>query len=329
MGGGGAMKAAAKVAGITVVNGGLRGVPSVSPVEHQVASATHRASRPVSSIVASTEEVNRSVLTAAQNNPIDAASQRPCWELDDWEFADGVAETIVNSGEPMPRLVFGGVPTLEEAKEATSELKEALDKWYICPHLILMVLDMSLICHCFRTPNTRRLKLALPVRPQHCRCQKNALKAFRLLNENPVAQSVVVSIASDPNVWHAVLQNEALVDFLQSHKSSPVMEEYVADAKFMDNQSAKSVDDSSDSGQFADSGNGFMGFVQGIKTTVVEMMSSLSDYFQNLFGGPTPEKVSTEADGSARTSFVDGGVVGASLIGLAVMVMMVVVLKRG
>ncbi|GMP65578.1 hypothetical protein CsSME_00026310 [Camellia sinensis var. sinensis] len=127
MGGGGAMKAAAKVAGITVVNGGLRGVPSVSPVEHQ--AATHRASRPVSSIVASTEEVNRSVLTAAQNNPIDAASQRPCWELDDWEFADGVAETIVNSGEPMPRLVFGGVPTLEEAKEATSELKEALDKY--------------------------------------------------------------------------------------------------------------------------------------------------------------------------------------------------------
>ncbi|CAL5405717.1 unnamed protein product [Camellia sinensis] len=328
MGGGGAMRAAAKVAGITVVNGGLRGVPSVSPVEHQVASATHRASRPVSSIVASPEEVNRSVLTAAQNNPIDAASQRPCWELDDWEFADGVAETIVNSGEPMPRLVFGGVPTLEEAKEATSELKEALDKVYLSSpnsNGFGHESDLPLLSN----PKYPETKACVASEATTLSVPKNALKAFRLLNENPVAQSVVVSIASDPNVWHAVLQNEALVDFLQSHKSSPVMEEYVADAKFMDNQSAKSVDDSSDSGQFADSGNGFMGFVQGIKTTVVEMMSSLSDYFQNLFGGPTPEKVSTEADGSARTSFVDGGVVGASLIGLAVMVMMVVVLKRG
>ncbi|KAL7176678.1 hypothetical protein ACSBR2_030095 [Camellia fascicularis] len=71
---GGAMRAAAKVAGITVVNGGLRGVSLVSPAEHQVASATHRASRPILSIVASSEEVNRNVLTTSQNNLIDVAS---------------------------------------------------------------------------------------------------------------------------------------------------------------------------------------------------------------------------------------------------------------
>ncbi|GMP44369.1 hypothetical protein CsSME_00013327 [Camellia sinensis var. sinensis] len=141
MGDGGAMRAAAKVARIIVVNGGLRDVPSVSPAEHQVVSATPRASRPVSSIVASFEEVNRNVLTTSQNNLIDAESQRPCWELDDWVFANGVEETIVNTSEPMLRLVFSGVPTLEEAKEATSELKKALDK-YICPLLILMVLGI-------------------------------------------------------------------------------------------------------------------------------------------------------------------------------------------
>ncbi|KAL7209776.1 hypothetical protein ACSBR1_031355 [Camellia fascicularis] len=74
MGGGGAIKATAKVAEITVVNGGLRGIHLVSPADHQVALATYRASRHVSSIVASSEEVNWNVLTASQNNPIDAAS---------------------------------------------------------------------------------------------------------------------------------------------------------------------------------------------------------------------------------------------------------------
>ncbi|KAL7244586.1 hypothetical protein ACSBR2_000041 [Camellia fascicularis] len=116
MGDGGAMRAAAKMARITVVNGSLCGVPSVSPAEYQVVSTTHRASRPVSSIVASSKEVNRNVLITSQNNPIDVESQRPCWELNDWAFVDGVKETIVNASEPMLRLVFSGVPTLEEAK---------------------------------------------------------------------------------------------------------------------------------------------------------------------------------------------------------------------
>ncbi|KAL0455280.1 UNVERIFIED_CONTAM: hypothetical protein Slati_0867200 [Sesamum latifolium] len=31
----------------------------------------------------------------------------------------------------MPRVVFGGVPTLQETKEATSELKAALNKTYL------------------------------------------------------------------------------------------------------------------------------------------------------------------------------------------------------
>ncbi|KAL7170192.1 hypothetical protein ACSBR2_035115 [Camellia fascicularis] len=74
MGRGRAMRDAAKVVGITVVNGGLHGIPSVSPVKHQVASATHKASHLVSSIVASSEEVNWNVLTASQNNTIDVAS---------------------------------------------------------------------------------------------------------------------------------------------------------------------------------------------------------------------------------------------------------------
>lgn len=34
------------------------------------------------------------------------------------------------SGELIPRIVFGAVPTIEEAREATSQLKDALDKYH-------------------------------------------------------------------------------------------------------------------------------------------------------------------------------------------------------
>ena len=36
-------------------------------------------------------------------------------------------DLVMEAGEPLPRLVFGGAPSFEEAKEATAELKEVLD----------------------------------------------------------------------------------------------------------------------------------------------------------------------------------------------------------
>lgn len=105
----------------------------------------------------------------------------------------------------------------------------------------------------------------------------------------------------------------------------PAVEGSVSDSEFTVNQSPKPAYEFNDSGKSGDSENGFMGFVKGIKIKVNDMMSSLSDYFQSLFGGPTEEKVSGDAD--ARSPFGEKAV-GASLLGLAVMVIMVVVLKR-
>uniref|UniRef100_A0A5B6YXP2 Uncharacterized protein n=1 Tax=Davidia involucrata TaxID=16924 RepID=A0A5B6YXP2_DAVIN len=252
MGGGGAMRAAAKVAGIGVVSGGLRGVPAVSPAEHPFSAAARKATRPVSVFASSTEDVNSNVLIASQNNSIDATVQRPSWEINDWEFAGGEEDLFIESGEPMPRLVFGGLPTLQEAKDATSELKDVLEKVYLSSPkstggggsfiaadqgsgLSLLPNSETKACVTSETP-------AVP---------KNALQAFRFLNESPAAQTVVASIASDPNVWHAVLQNEALVEFLQSHKTSasfsdmdPIVNESAADAKVQDLQSPLSFHDS-------------------------------------------------------------------------------------
>ncbi|KAA8526905.1 hypothetical protein F0562_008866 [Nyssa sinensis] len=338
MGGGGAMRAAAKVAGIGVVNGGLRGVPAVSPAEHTFSAAARTATRPVSAIASSSDDVKSNVLIASQNDKIDASMKRPSWEIDDWEFAGGEDDLLMEYGEPMPRLVFGSVPTLQEAKEATSELKDAIVKVYLSSPKSLggggsfiagQESGLSLL------PNLEHLETKACVTSETPKVPKNALQAFKFLNESPAAQTVVASIASDPNVWNAVLQNDTLVEFLQSHKSTAhfkdmdsVAKESVADVEFQNQQAPKCFDKSSNSGQAGDFGNGFMGFVQNIKLTVVHMMSSLSDYFQNLFGGPDAEKVSTDTDGSARKTVVDKAL-GASFMGLAVMVIMVVVLKRG
>ncbi|XP_058208462.1 uncharacterized protein LOC131321597 [Rhododendron vialii] len=333
MGGGGAMRAAAKVAGIRVASGARRGA----------GEGARPASAIVSSSSTSSEEVKSGggVLTASleTNNAIDAAAtvQRPCWELDDWEFAGGAEDNLKSCGEPMPRLVFGGAPTLQEAKEATEELKDALEKAYLTsPHSTecgdLLVPGHQYPFSLLSKPDYSETKACITSEKTAGSLPNNALKAFRLLNESPAAQNVVASIASDPNVWTAVLQNEALTEFLESQKSTasfskmdPAVEGSVTDSEFTDNQSPKPAYEFNDSGKSGDSENGFMGFVKGLKIKVNDMMSSLSDYFQSLFGGPTEEKVSGDAD--ARPPFGEKAM-GASLLGLAVMVIMVVVLKR-
>lgn len=64
-------------------------------------------------------------------------------------------------------------------------------------------------------------------------------------------------------------------------------------------------------------------FFQKVKNSVVEMMSNVSDFFQNLFS-PPPEKAEDASAGFGTAEKT----IGASLMGLAIMVITVVVLKR-
>lgn len=104
-------------------------------------------------------------------------------------------------------------------------------------------------------------------------------------------------------------------------------EESVVDDGFQDEHIPKDFDKSSN---YEESGTGswFTDSVKNIRVAVVEMMSSLSGYFQNIFGSPVGGKVPKEADGSDKITLVDTNL-GASFMGLAIMVIMVVVLKRG
>ena len=116
------MRTAAKFVGIgAAAAGGLRGVPLGPPAEHSVRNAS------------------RSVLEAASSPPplrAKAADVAPLytaasWELDDWEVTGDDGELIMEGGGEAvpPRVVFGGVPSFQEAKAATSELKDAIDKY--------------------------------------------------------------------------------------------------------------------------------------------------------------------------------------------------------
>ncbi|XP_042490087.1 uncharacterized protein LOC122070058 [Macadamia integrifolia] len=175
MGGGGAMRAAAKVASFGV-NGGLRGVPSVPLAEQSMATASRMTSRPSNSIVSSvaTEEGRSSLLLSSPNGKIDASVQRPLWDVDDWEFAGGEEDMVADSMTPMPRVVFGGVPTLEEAKEATCELKDALEQVYISSNSGADSETKACV--------TKETAVSIPTVPKH------ALQAFVLLKESSAAQ---------------------------------------------------------------------------------------------------------------------------------------------
>lgn len=180
----------------------------------------------------------------------------------------------------------------------------------------------------------RMLLLQLQVTPM---CGLLCCKTKHLPNSSSPRGAVRTILPSVPflvaNVFFGLIMSSNFLFAADSFSNmDPAVEGSVADSEFTDNQSPKPAYEFSDSGKSGDSENGFMGFVKGVKIKVKgvkikvnDMMSSLSDYFQSLFGGPTEEKVSGDAD--AKPPFGEKAM-GASLLGLAVMVIMVVVLKR-
>ncbi|KAK6132973.1 hypothetical protein DH2020_033264 [Rehmannia glutinosa] len=317
--GGGTIRAATKVAGIAAATGGLRGIAA----EHFPVSSAARKAASACPSAATTEDVK---LVASK---LEAGVQRPCLGIDDWVFAGGEGDEVLSAAEPMPRVVFGGAPSLQEAKEATSELTVALEKAYLSsPNSVegsvVADNDSSLSLSNKQVVENKACNAIAPAVPAP------AIMAFRFLRESSAAQNVVASIASDPNVWNAVLQNTELQDFLQSQRACSFSDEnlkmeLVADSDMLDQSSAKIIDDSSEYAK-SEPSNGFMDILQKIKSTVVDMMSNLSDYFLNFFGGKGVNGVHINSDGTARSSA--DTVMEASFMGLAVMAILVILLKR-
>ncbi|KDP39009.1 hypothetical protein JCGZ_00766 [Jatropha curcas] len=316
MGGGAAVRAAAKVAGIGVVSSGIRGGFSAvpSPAEQSVRNV----SRPVSAIISSSQGRIEGGFELS-------GVQKPAWELEDWELAGGEEELLIESSEPMPRVVFGAPPSLNEAKAATADLKDALEKVYLSSPAhsgaggsfgSSRLSGLSLVTNSDDLDTKRCIADDLRANS----APKCAVTAFKLLNESPEAQTVVASIASDPNVWDAVWKNVALQEFLQSQKTN---------AELQDPGSPRAFTElSDDSSETEKSENKPIDIFENIKQTVAEMVNSVSSMIQQIFGFATAENTSSAADEDSQPTFFDK-TLGASFMALAVMVIAVVVLKRG
>lgn len=318
--GGGAIRAAAKVAGITAATGGIRSITS----EHYSAVRKAASARPAAAIA---EEMK----LVAKN--LEAGVQRPCLEMDEWVFPD--AEEAV--GDRMPRVVFGGLPTLQEAKEATSELSAALEKTYLSSP-ISVVNEGSVAADHDSNKQDVETKACITTQLAVAPVPAPVVMAFRFLHESSQAKNVVASIACDPNVWDAVLQNEELQQFLQSQTAcdsrtamNASRTESFADYAGADENPMMGSGADCDPKSFTDSSKlaeygGFVNIFQKMKSSVVDMVSNLSGFMQNLFGVKGGGGVLLNSDGTARVSAETA--MHASFVGLAVIAILVILLKR-
>ncbi|XP_047342040.1 uncharacterized protein LOC124945621 [Impatiens glandulifera] len=327
MGGGGVMRAASKFSGI----GALRG-------DHPIFSAARKVTKPTSVYLSSSDDyVKNNVLLTSQEDKIDtAAVQRPCWELDDWEFAGGEEEDelFVGTDEPLPRVVFGGAPTPQEAKDATSDLKDALEKVYLSspdsdqkkdsPPLSGSSSGVSMIYDLENIGQTEIRGNSVP---------RNAIQAFQILSDNPAAQSVVASIACDPNVWLAVMDNPELREFLltkinnSSSSSScseiiPLVKESMVCIEFPEDDDPSFLEK-----KLEELEDRMKEFAKKMKIKAEKMVNNLSVYLNNIFGIQMDGKGCEVDNQNGEFSLMEKAL-GTSFMGLAVMVIMVVILKR-
>ncbi|KAK0602830.1 hypothetical protein LWI29_037365 [Acer saccharum] len=308
MGGGAAMRAAGKLTGMGVFKGGLRGgISAAQPAEQ----ALRNVSRPAASAVS----------TATSSGADVAAIQKASWEAD-WDFVAVEEDLRVESSpEPIARVVFDVPPTLQEAKDATADLKEAVEKVYLSSPEYGPAFDLPLFANSdnleTKSCNSSDSKLASVPTP--------AFNAFKLLSESPAVQSVVASIAADQKVWDAVMGNQELKEFMLSQRDNVAVEEQEA-ARTFDESSSDSSPGGDTAGKFEDTEGPRNEFFQKVKKSVVEMVSNVSDFFQNLFGSSPSDKTSADAGGAGAS--VMEKTMGASIMGLAIMVITLVVLKR-
>lgn len=215
---------------------------------------------------------------------------------------------------PTPRQVFGPAPTLEEAKEATSDLKEALEKMCFQPNL-------SLNSHegCQNSVSCESSTVSsIP---------KHVAQMFSLLQRGTEAQVVVASLASDKCVWDAVMNNEKVVEFCQ--KTSCITESTNVAESVATNEFPIEFSPSLESKETSE-GSMLFNIVNGFKVKVLEMLSNLSDFLQDFFGVLPANSNSTRAKTTASTAEAYSEMaLGASFVALAIATIMVVLLKRG
>lgn len=293
------MATAAKVAGIGVAKGGFRGglgVPSAAANDQFIVRNASASNKPVSASISSAVHPSGEEDAAAA-----VVMRKPVWE-DEWEFAE-VMET-----KTIPRVVFHKPPSLQEAKDATHDLKDALNMAAYMEGSN-EVGSVSRMFSSFQPCENNRAVVESAVPPV-------ALQAFAFLSENTAAQSVVASIASDPKVWDAVMENKDLMKFLETNTASTKDE-----ADNDDKSELSSETESEEESEAKPKPIQLMEILRDMKLKAVQMMENVSSYFGGLFRTES----FTEGGQERKRMLLNDP---TTLFGLAVCVIFMVVLKR-
>lgn len=223
------------------------------------------------------------------------------WEVDDWEFADwrdvAAAEPEVTAAGK-PRLVFAP-PSREEAEEATTELRDAIDRVYFSEAPIEVVKEQD------KDLSKLGADAIIPAMPGH------VMQAFTLLKSSPEAQGVVASLASDKNVWDAVLKNEKVMEFYKTHQQSLVYTFPEGTASVVSPEKlADASSENSSSGEKPES-SPFADFMDNARKTVIDIVNNITNFFQDMFRKPNEAEI-----------------LGGSFMALAIAVILLIMFKK-
>ncbi|KAK9089584.1 hypothetical protein Scep_028666 [Stephania cephalantha] len=199
---------------------------------------------------------------------------------------------------------------MEEAEEATSDLKGILETEY------------------FHSTTGGCKNAAIKDVQTYPSISNPAIQAFKLLKENAEAQNIVSSLACDKNIWHCVMSNERVLEFIKSQATNNVaslLEEELKpenDPKPAENNFDNRPDGKDDGG----TENVFAKLMLRLKMTVHKIVGSFSELIQNFFGVPAADDSADPKIGGPNTAAERA--IGNSIMALAVMVIVVLVVKR-
>ncbi|CAL9114620.1 unnamed protein product [Musa textilis] len=181
---GGAMKTTAKAAA-------LCGYRLLDPLAGRALAIARWPFKPVNvtvSAAAPSAEGGPSIFVSTSDNGLQdavpvSAVQKPALETHDREIKDGNFDgwaeyeqgITLDPVQPAPRIVFGSVPTLEEAKEATSDLIDAFGKVHPPSHNVPAIEGAHKSAH-------HEASSIIPSMPRH------VVETFSLLQRSPEVQ---------------------------------------------------------------------------------------------------------------------------------------------
>lgn len=178
----------------------------------------------------------------------------------------------------------------------------------------------------------RLLLLPLPL-TQMSGTQFGRMKPFRISSSPRIPVSVLFCLSI--HVCHSFLIFLLSIStyFIPEAKESVAdtqsseAKEFVRDTDFQDAVSSKNLAElSDDESEAGSSQTELVDIINNVKLTVVDLVTNVSAYFQKIFSFSSAEHTPA-ANESAGAATIEK-TIGASLMGLAVIVIMVVVLRR-